>query len=63
MERLNHVADVMFEHGMITDEELQNINCIPVPHNKVLIDSARRKGDATSNMLMETWESYPLNQK
>lgn len=64
MNRLNHVADVLFMHRMITDEELESIQCIQGTHDKAqpLIDSARRKGDATSNLLMTTWKNYPGGQ-
>eukprot|EP00063_Salmo_salar_P025867 XP_014000702.1 PREDICTED: uncharacterized protein LOC106571773 [Salmo salar] len=49
---------------MITDEELESIQCIQGTHDKAqpLIDSARRKGDATSNLLMTTWKNYPGGQ-
>lgn len=61
MKMLDHIADVLFSQRMLNNGELEGIQCIRDTHDKAraLIDTARSKGDVTSNSLMATWDNYP----
>lgn len=61
MKLLDHIADVLFTQRMINNEELESITSIRGTHDKArtLIDTARMKGDMTSNIFMTTWDNHP----
>lgn len=61
MKMLDHIADVLFAKRILNNGELDSIQSIEVTQDKarVLIDTARRKGDTASNTLMATWDNYP----
>jgi hypothetical protein len=63
MKLLDHIADVLFTQRMINNEELEHIQSIPGTQDKArtLIDTARMKGDITSNTFMTTWDNYPAS--
>lgn len=57
--RLNHVADVLFHHGMMTQEQLDSVHSIRSPQDRArtMIDVARKNGSVVCETFMDAWEN------